>query len=166
MSTKRRQVFGMTRWQVVIVITLAFFTLGSIIILVVFSFLYQVPNTQNVLPINSITQPSLISTPITQTDSVFHPRDSDAYHISGESWFRCSDRDYYHNLVEYIADQDVQALEQALTNGILYGECTLFDNGEQVYLTETAIFSGLVKIRRQGETQEFWTFAEAEESNH
>ena len=62
--------------------------------------------------------------------------------------------------------EDDQVFKQVLIDGIFYGECTLFDNGEQVYLNKTVLFSGLVKIRRQGETQELWTFMEAIESNH
>jgi hypothetical protein len=119
-------------------------------------------NTTKTIPPTKI--PTLRPT-IAPSIKPIQSKDPDAYHISGDSWFGCSDREYFHQLVEYIVDQDDQALEQALTDGILYGECTLFSNGEQVYLKETAIFSGLVKIRRQGETQEFWTFAEAVESN-
>ncbi len=82
------------------------------------------------------------------------------YKISG-SHFGCSDRDYFEKLVDYAVADDVQAFQQALVAGIYVGDCTLFDDGETVYLMDTAIFSGLVKIRRQGDIQEFWTNSEA-----
>jgi hypothetical protein len=37
----------------------------------------------------------------------------------------------------------------------------MFKNGEVVYIADTAIFSGGVKVRRKGETQEYWTNLEA-----
>lgn len=127
----------------------------------------SIPNTPNVVP-KSTTRPNPTSTPITQPNSSIPPRDADMYTISYESssWFGCSDREYFSQIVKYIVDEDKQAAEQALNVGIYYGECTIFGSGEQVYLTGTAIFSGLVKIRRKGETQEFWTYAEAVVSNH
>ncbi len=33
--------------------------------------------------------------------------------------------------------------------------------GETVYLTDTGIFSGVVKVRKRGETTEYWTNMEA-----
>ena len=41
------------------------------------------------------------------------------------------------------------------------GTRTLFQNGETVYLTDTGIFSGVVKVRKRGETTEYWTNMEA-----
>jgi hypothetical protein len=37
----------------------------------------------------------------------------------------------------------------------------MFKNGEVVYITDTAIFSGIIKVRRKGETKEYWTNTEA-----
>ena len=37
----------------------------------------------------------------------------------------------------------------------------MFTNGEVVYIADTAIFSGLVKVRRRGDTNEYWTNLEA-----
>ena len=33
----------------------------------------------------------------------------------------------------------------------------MFKDDERVYIVDTAIFSGVIKVRRQGETNEFWT---------
>lgn len=56
---------------------------------------------------------------------------------------------------------DKQAFQQALTAGLLLGECIMFKNGEVVFIVDTAIFSGLVKVRRKGELVEYWTNIEA-----
>jgi len=59
--------------------------------------------------------------------------------------------------------EDFEAFEKALAEGVLNGVCTIFEDGEVVYVTDTAILSGLVRIRRRGETQEYWTNLEAVE---
>lgn len=81
--------------------------------------------------------------------------------ISGDNWFGCTSRDYFEKLVGYAVEKDKEAFTKALTAGLLAGTCTTFKNGEVVYITDTAIFSGLVKVRRKGETQEYWTNIEA-----
>jgi len=81
--------------------------------------------------------------------------------ISGDNWVDCTDRKYFEKLGEYAVQKDEQAFKRALAAGILTGTCTWLKNGEIVYITDTAIFSGLVKVRRKGELQEFWTNIEA-----
>jgi hypothetical protein len=81
--------------------------------------------------------------------------------ISGEHRFGCSDRDYLDKLAGYAVQKDKKAFSQGLAAGLLSGVCTMFKEGEEVYLADTAIFSGLVKVRRKGETQEYWTNLEA-----
>jgi hypothetical protein len=81
--------------------------------------------------------------------------------ISGDHRFGCSDRDYLDKLVRYAVQHDDQAFSQGLAAGLLAGTCTMFKSGEEVYLADTAIFSGLVKVRRKGEMQEYWTNMEA-----
>jgi hypothetical protein len=82
-------------------------------------------------------------------------------HISGGDWFGCTDRDYFEKIARYAAQKDQTAFEKALTAGIAAGICTLFSDGETVYVADTAILSGLVKVRRPGEVVEYWTNLEA-----
>lgn len=81
--------------------------------------------------------------------------------IADDHRFGCSDRDYFEKLVSYAVQKDNEAFSQGLAAGILAGACTMFKTGEAVYITDTAIFSGLVEVRRKGETQEYWTNLEA-----
>jgi len=83
--------------------------------------------------------------------------------ISGDHRFGCSDREYFDKLIGYAVQKDNDAFSQGLASGILAGSCTMFKAGESVYLTDTAILSGLVEVRRKGETQEYWTNLEAVE---
>jgi hypothetical protein len=81
--------------------------------------------------------------------------------ISGDSRFGCSDRDYFEKLVGYAVQNDKQAFSNALAAGILAGTCTMFRDGDEVYVADTAIMSGLIKVRRKGQTEEYWTNLEA-----
>jgi tetratricopeptide (TPR) repeat protein len=81
--------------------------------------------------------------------------------ISGDNWFGCTNRDYFNKLVGYSVQRDEAAFTNALIAGLHNGTCTMFKNGEVVYIADTAIFSGGVKVRRKGETQEYWTNLEA-----
>jgi len=83
--------------------------------------------------------------------------------IKDDHRFGCSDREYFEKLGSYAVQKDNQAFSQGLAAGILAGSCTMFNAGESVYITDTAIFSGLVEVRRKGETREYWTHLEAVE---
>lgn len=83
--------------------------------------------------------------------------------ISGNSWVGCTDRKYQEKLSQYVLHEDRQAFHQALVAGQLAGICTMFKDGEVVYIVDSTVFSGLVKVRRKGETQEYWTYTEAVE---
>lgn len=81
--------------------------------------------------------------------------------VTGSTWFGCSDREQFEKLVGYQVDRDRDAFMAGLTSGVISGSCVMFKDGERVFMTDTAMFSGPVRVRRQGETQEFWTNIEA-----
>jgi len=75
--------------------------------------------------------------------------------------FGCVHREYMDKLAKYRADNDREAWMSALQAGTNAGECAQFAQGDRVYLDDTALFSGLVKIRKRGETVAYWTIMEA-----
>jgi len=81
--------------------------------------------------------------------------------ISGNSYFGCVDRQYFDKIIRYLVQKDRQAFYGGLADGISSGTCTMFIAGEEVFIADTAIFSGLVKVRRRGEIVEYWTNIEA-----
>ena len=81
--------------------------------------------------------------------------------INGDQWFGCESRGAFEKLAEIAAQGDDAAFRNGLANGVASDDCTLFKNGEPVYLADAAITSGLVKLRRKGNTREFWTHTEA-----
>lgn len=84
-------------------------------------------------------------------------RSAGARRIDGENKFGCRSRDYFSKLGRYAAQNDREAWSRALEEGALSGECILFEADEPVFVTDTALFSGLVKVRRKGKLTEFWT---------
>ena len=81
--------------------------------------------------------------------------------INGTNRFGCSDRELYEKLGSYAAQKDMAAFRQVLAAGLVSEACTKFAAGEEVFIADTAIFSGLVKVRRKGEMAEYWTNLEA-----
>jgi hypothetical protein len=81
--------------------------------------------------------------------------------ISEDYRFGCTDRDYYEKMVEYSVRGDKAAFSSAFSWGLTAGTCTIFEAGEPVYVMDTAIWSGLVRVRRPGETTEYWTSIES-----
>ena len=81
--------------------------------------------------------------------------------ISGDGWFGCADQDAFKKLTQFAVQKDTEAFKSGLGAGILAGHCTMFKNGDEVYVSDTAVFSGLTKVRTKGETREFWTNLEA-----
>lgn len=78
-----------------------------------------------------------------------------------EGSFGCTDREYRNKLISAAAEKDMEAFKKGLMAGMLRGECVMFKGGEEVFITDTAIFSGLVKVRRRGDVSEYWTNIEA-----
>ncbi len=86
---------------------------------------------------------------------------SQTYQISGDHWFGCTSREYFSKLGDLAVSGDEEAYRQALIIGLTAGTCTTFKAGEVVYLIDAGLFSGVAKVRRAGETQEYWTNMEA-----
>ena len=81
--------------------------------------------------------------------------------INGNDRIGCISEDNYKELLGYAVEEDMQAFSRALLAAQLRGQCVVFAAGEAVYLTDTAIFSGLIQVRRQGDTNKYWTAVEA-----
>lgn len=89
--------------------------------------------------------------------------------ITSERSFGCRSEEFLNELVGYAVGKDLDAFKKGLSTGLRLGECTLFEKGEEVVVLETKTFaepttySGLAKVRRQGEVDEYWIDLEAVE---
>lgn len=73
----------------------------------------------------------------------------------------CTEDDKLKKLLGYARDQDKEAFAKALMLGITDGTCTLFEEGERVFVTDVGVLSGLNKVRKKGSPSEFWVIREA-----
>ena len=87
--------------------------------------------------------------------------EAESRRISGDKCFGCTDLDYHKKLTNYAVQKDMETFTKDLTDCLLRGKCTLFKSGEEVFLVDTTLFSGLIKVRRTGDTVEYWAIIEA-----
>jgi len=99
------------------------------------------------------------NSPVTTTSSSL--RVSGQYTIVDDGYFGCVSREDRSDLIQYLIQHDEQAFTNELATLTIYGEATVFKKGEVVFLMDTKIFSGLVQVRREGETTKYWTSIEA-----
>ena len=81
------------------------------------------------------------------------------YTIKGKSYFGCTQKKDFDDVVSLISQGDREAFEKALGFGISMGVCTMFKEGETVYVVEPGFVS--VKVRRKGDPSGYWTYMEA-----
>ena len=81
--------------------------------------------------------------------------------INGKGWTGCTERDVFNKFASLRDSGDKEAATKFLSAALLTGDCTIFKDGEQVHISETAIWSGMYKVRRKGEILEYWTNVEA-----
>ncbi|MFM0284123.1 hypothetical protein P0D75_39560 [Paraburkholderia sediminicola] len=84
--------------------------------------------------------------------------------IADGTWLGCESDKLHSKLTSYSVAGDKAAFKKAVLMAISNGECTLFRTGETVQLMDTAIFRGMVQLRRLGDTTEYWTNIEATSS--
>lgn len=87
--------------------------------------------------------------------------DSKILHIKGDHWFGAASKEQFHKISKYLTQKDQAAFNEAMTEGLLSGTVTVFKDGEKVLLMDTAMFSGLIQLRRMGKRDEYWTNLEA-----
>ncbi len=85
-------------------------------------------------------------------------------YINGNSWFGCTKKEYFRKLVHYAARGDEDAFAKSFALGLRAGTCTLFKNGEKVYITDSSLLRGEVKVQRPGQMVQYWTVMEAVKS--
>ena len=83
------------------------------------------------------------------------------YTINGDSWLGFVNKEDFDAVTGYAVDGDTEAFKNAVATGVMMGTIIMFNDGETVYLEDAPFLSGEVQLRRQGETQKYWTNSEA-----
>jgi hypothetical protein len=69
----------------------------------------------------------------------------------------CHERADFERLTRIRVSGDQVALQKALAVAVYGNFCTALHAGDEVSLEDTAILSGVVQVRRRGETLPYWT---------
>ncbi len=77
--------------------------------------------------------------------------------ITKSGYIASTSKELLDKAIEYIAAKDNAALQKILETKLVF----VLKAGLKVYVVDTKIFSGMVKIRPVGETVEVWTLIEA-----
>lgn len=78
----------------------------------------------------------------------------------------CRDREAKDKLTQYAVDKDDAAFNSAWEEYASTGECVILKVGTAVFVVDSAIFRGLVKLRPAGSTDEYWTEMESIHGMH
>lgn len=77
--------------------------------------------------------------------------------LKGDNYYGCRTKDSLSRFVSMLSEKDFGAAGQM----VAAGECRKLSGRVPVFLEDTAIFSGAVKIRPKGSTTGWWTIIEA-----
>ena len=84
-------------------------------------------------------------------DAVEHGRETIKSNVIG-----CKDKEVQDKLARFREEGDKEAFQTFVGEQEATGACTLLSFGSKVYLEDTAIFSGVVCVRPEGETSCYW----------
>lgn len=84
--------------------------------------------------------------------------------INGQYVFGCISKDDYSSLIKILASGDDSAFENLLARHFASGRCKPLKSGAPAYTEDASMFSGMIKVRIQGETTGYWTTMESTKS--
>jgi len=81
--------------------------------------------------------------------------------IIGSEFPGCASREYFDKLISMSSQGDKEAFSKLLSVGLLNGNCILLKPGSKIFVEDTALLSGIVKVRIKGKLKSYWTNMEA-----
>lgn len=80
------------------------------------------------------------------------------YPVVVDGLFGCVEKEQFQTILGYLTDGDKEAYKKALLGAILDGSAVIFEKGQTANVISNEIaWNSLIKIRIQGDTQEYWT---------
>ena len=92
---------------------------------------------------------------------VVYARSSPTGHRMTQNTWGCQQRETLAHITELRAQGDMEATTAALSAGIDAQDCITLDRGDEVYLADAAVLSGLSRVRKAGQTAAYWVAFEA-----
>jgi len=86
---------------------------------------------------------------------------NDTYKINPGVFIGCAQTATFRYLTDFASKGDIKGFIKLLKDGIASEECVYFKPGEKVILEETANLQTEIRVKRAGESESYWTIAEA-----
>jgi hypothetical protein len=81
--------------------------------------------------------------------------------IIARDTFGCVAHSYLYEFISISNSGDKQAALRYMTSRVLLGECEIYKAGTPVYLESTRLRSGMVQVRKKGETRKDYVTMES-----
>lgn len=145
---------GMPTWLIVLLVLIGIGLVGSL-----FNTNHSEPKTTTTTTNTSTTKTSSPS-PITSKASTQDTYSPSTKRIVSQFQGCVAKRDL-KDLIDYSRHHDDEAFNAALYEGLSNGTMDIFNVGDEVYVSDIGVFSGMLTVRRKGDTTKYWIVKEA-----
>jgi hypothetical protein len=83
------------------------------------------------------------------------------YQIIDTGYYGCIDKENFKRLRNILMQRDDATFLKEVTASVKKGECVKFNKGEKVYLEEGTVISAVIRIKKEGESNSYWTATKA-----
>ncbi len=78
-----------------------------------------------------------------------------------KDWVGCKDKGDLESIKRYVSQNDDIAYKKQMIATIGTGRCIFLEHFDEVYIVDIDSWGGVVKIRKKGDTNEYWTYKNA-----
>ena len=83
------------------------------------------------------------------------------YQIVGTGYYGCIDKENFKRLRDILMQRDDAAFLREVTASVTKGECVRLNKGEKVYLEGGSTISSIIRIKKEGNPNSYWTTTKA-----
>jgi len=83
------------------------------------------------------------------------------YQIIDSGYFGCIDKENFKRLRNILMQRDDVTFLKEITASVKKGECVKFNKGEKVYLEEGTVMSAVIRTKKEGDSNSYWTATKA-----
>ena len=84
-----------------------------------------------------------------------------SYQIIDTGYYGCIDKENFKRLRNILMQRDDASFLREVTASVRKGECIKFNKGEKVYLEEGTVISSVIRIKKEGNSNSYWTATKA-----
>ena len=83
------------------------------------------------------------------------------YQIIDTGYYGCLDKENFKRLRNILMQRDDAIFLKEVTASVKTGECVKFNKGEKVYFEEGTVISSVIRIKKEGSSNSYWTATKA-----